>query len=59
MKIEIEIGGELLFAQMLAHLAVGLEQRQEIAFAAPGLHGIALDEGIGLSLIHILQTGTP
>ena len=42
MKIEVEVGDELAVAQMLADLDIGFQQRQEIAFPAPGLHGVAL-----------------
>src|SRR5208282_6330050 len=48
MKVEVEIGGKLCFAQIFAHFRIGLEQRQEIALAAPGFHGVALDQAIGV-----------
>src|SRR5262245_40173007 len=39
---KVEIGLELGLAQVLAHDGVGRQQRLEIAFAAPGLHGVLL-----------------
>src|SRR5215471_21486972 len=42
--VEVEVGGDLRLAQVLAHVRVGLEQRQKIVrFAVPHLHGVALD----------------
>ena len=46
--VEVEIGLELRLAEMLAHVLVGREERQEFAFALPHLHGVALDDGIRL-----------
>src|SRR5208282_938283 len=48
MKIQVEVGGELGVAEMLANVGVSLEQRQEIAFAAPGFHGVTLNQAIGV-----------
>src|SRR6202167_4833070 len=47
-KIEVEAGGKLFFAQVLANLGIGLQQRQKIALAAPGFHRIALDQTVGV-----------
>src|SRR3954452_23819039 len=44
--VEVEISLELGLAEMLAHVLVGREERQEVAFALPHLHGVALDDGI-------------
>src|SRR5262245_19122328 len=45
---KIEIGLELGFAQMLAHGGIGRQHRLEIAFAAPGFHGVLLYDTVGL-----------
>src|SRR6266567_2954935 len=52
--VEIEARGDLGLAQMLAHVGIGVEQRAEIAFAAPRLRGVALDQPIGLLARHAL-----
>ena len=41
-KIEIEIRGQLLLAQVLVDIGIVFEQAQELTFAAPGFHGVAL-----------------
>src|ERR1041385_7356019 len=44
MEAEVEVLRDLSIAQILFHVLVGLEQRQEIAFAAPDRHRVALNQ---------------
>src|SRR5579872_6935055 len=48
MEIQVEILRQFLLAQVLADVLVGLEQFEEIAFAFPDLHRVALHEAIGV-----------
>src|SRR6184192_3955965 len=51
---KVEEFGELGLRQFRRDILVGLEKFQEIAFAAPDRHGIALDRGIGFFARHAL-----
>src|ERR1700730_14602599 len=54
MKIQVEMGCELFFAQIFAHVLVGLEQGEEFAASLPRFHGIALHQAIGVLARHAL-----
>src|SRR4029077_489549 len=54
MVVEVEVGLELLVREPCAHVLVRLEKRQEIAFAGPHFHGVALYEAIGVFTRHAL-----
>src|SRR2546422_8498886 len=48
MIAEVEVFLELGRAQVLAHVLVGLEQREKVAFPLPDPHGVALHQTIGI-----------
>src|SRR5262245_34012098 len=48
MMVEIKICLQILFRELGPNVLVGLKQRKEIALAAPNLHGVALNETIGV-----------
>src|SRR6187401_1138063 len=50
----VEQRHELVVRQELPDLLVGAAQRQERGIAAPRLHGIALDGGVGVLATHAL-----
>src|SRR6266849_3114629 len=45
---EVELLGYLGLAEIFPHLSVFLQQRLEVAFAAPHRHGVALHELVGV-----------
>src|SRR5580698_6712453 len=46
--IEVEFLAELFFAQVFAYVLVGFKKGEEVAFAFPHFHRIALDQPIGV-----------
>jgi len=44
----VEEGFEIRIRQRLLHVGVGLQKFEEVAFAAPDRHGVALDEAVGI-----------
>src|SRR3954453_17651056 len=47
-EAEVEVLLDLGIAEMFGHVLVGLEQREEIAFAAPDRHRVALNQPVGV-----------
>src|SRR3546814_19757758 len=43
-----EAGGELVVGDLAGNLRVGLQELQEVAFAAPDFHRVALHEAVGV-----------
>src|SRR5262245_29041131 len=48
MMIRVEIGFQTLLRELCSNVLVSFQQRKEIALAAPDLHGVALNETIGV-----------
>src|SRR3546814_18020889 len=44
----VEAGGELVVGDLAGNLRVGLQELQEVAFAAPDFHRVALHEAVGV-----------
>src|SRR3546814_17821012 len=44
----VEAGGELVVGDLAGNLRVGLQELQEVAFAAPDFHRVALPEAVGV-----------
>src|SRR3546814_13582290 len=43
-----DLGGELVVGDLAGNLRVGLQELQEVAFAAPDFHRVALHEAVGV-----------